>query len=93
MRIAATVCSPPFRPVRRRAGEGLEGAAWAAVRSAEAGQWQGLTEQAWSERIRARALRALAVGPIECAKRVGSYVYLDPPATDVERVLASRTGE
>ncbi|GIJ62185.1 hypothetical protein Vau01_097010 [Virgisporangium aurantiacum] len=56
-------------------------------------QRQGLTDQAWSERIRTRALLALAVGPVDVAKRVGSYVYLHPPATDVERVLASRTRE
>lgn len=56
-------------------------------------QRQGLTAHAWSERIRTRALLALAVGPIDVAKRVGSYVYLEPPATDVEKVLASRTSE
>lgn len=56
-------------------------------------QSEGLTEQAWSERIRTRALLALAVGPVDVVKRVGSYVYLEPPATDVERVLASRTIE
>jgi hypothetical protein len=56
-------------------------------------QRQGSSKQAWSERIRARALLALAVGPPDVARRVGTYVYLHPPATDVERVLASRTRE
>nr|BFE57695.1 hypothetical protein GCM10020063_022210 [Dactylosporangium thailandense] len=56
-------------------------------------QRQGLNGRAWSERVRTWALLALAVGPVDVVKRVGSYVYLHPPATDVERVLASRTRE
>ncbi|WP_238012865.1 hypothetical protein KZZ52_22560 [Dactylosporangium sp. AC04546] len=56
-------------------------------------QREGLTAQAWSERSRAHAVLALAVGPVDVVRRVGSFVYLHPPASDVDRVLSSRTHE
>jgi hypothetical protein len=56
-------------------------------------QRQGLSAQAWSERIRTRAILALAVGPVDVVRRVGSFVFLHPSASDLDRVLNSRTRE
>ncbi|GAB3839684.1 hypothetical protein GCM10027610_045950 [Dactylosporangium cerinum] len=54
---------------------------------------QDLTDQAWSRRLLTRAVVALAVGPADVARRMGSYVFLHPPVADIGRVLTSRTPE
>jgi hypothetical protein len=81
-----------------RISEDARDEAWSALRgrlSAVLGPHDrsGMTEDAWTERIRTRGLFALAVGPADVVRRVGSYVLIQPPETDVDRVLASRTAE
>jgi hypothetical protein len=51
----------------------------------------GLTEEARNQRIRTRSLLGLAIGPADVVRQVGAYVLFEPPASEVDRVLASRT--
>ncbi|WP_147251530.1 hypothetical protein [Blastococcus sp. TBT05-19] len=52
---------------------------------------RGVTEEAWTRHARTLAVVALAIGPADVVRRVGSRVLAPDFESDVDRVLASRS--